>query len=59
MFVQGKEGKEREAKENLGRRESGTWKRGGGGGGGKKEHKEKGRNKNWKDKREKQKNNEK
>lgn len=37
MFVQGKEGKEREAKENLGRRESGTWKRGGGGGGGKKE----------------------
>ena len=54
MFVQGKEGKEREAKENLGRRESGTWKRGGGGGG-KKEHKEKGRNKKWKDKREKQK----
>lgn len=46
MFVQGKEEKEREAKENLGRRESGTCKTGGGGG--KKEHKEKGRNKNGK-----------
>lgn len=51
MFVQGKEEKETEAKENLGRRESGTEKRGGGG---KKEHKEKGRNKKWEDKREKQ-----
>ena len=45
MFVQGKEEKEREAKENLGRRESGTWKRGEGG---KKEHKEKGKYKNGK-----------